>query len=166
MQALPIDLCTRLLSHCDAQALGRVLGASKELRRMASADALWQPLCQSLGIRATHGSNRPGARTYISWAAVWRDSRCANCYALYHFKVNLDGGSTSASTYHGAKIPLCQACAARASECYHRMSETKTLGFRLLPRLVARYGLHVALTCGNNVPISESTARKKRHRSA
>ena len=158
---VPGELKIRIFSDCDPSSLGRVLCVSLECRKLAAADRIWRPLCEDVGLK-TEGSSRPGSRTYTPWLQVWGQSRCANCFGLYKFKVNLDGGSFAASTHHGAKIALCEDCAEKAAECYYRMSEQKTLAFQLLPRLVAVHGLSVALTCGNNVPITETAARKKR----
>ena len=155
------ELWSLCLGFCDARALARACQVSRSMRALAEHDTLWRPLCAQAGVTgAGEGSRVPGRRTYVSWAAAWRNSRCAECGNACRYRINLDGGSCAATMFHGAKVSLCRQCAELAAECYFLKGHRVALVDELLPRLVRRVGRLGALVCGCNAPIAESVVRK------
>ena len=68
-------------------------------------------------------------------------------------KINLDGGSSSASTWHGAKVPLCKMCAFKSLYAF-RMTAAELVTAAMLPRLVRKYeplGQFIVQICGRNM---------------
>ena len=146
-EALSDDLLLHVLSFANAQTLARAGATSQAFRDRSRHESLWAAQCAQAGI-GRDGSSRPGARTYCSWYDSWVNARCAECGATYKYKVALDGGSSSACTWRGAKVALCGGCAKLASQ--HPTAEAG----RRLPQLCARYGAEgpmVAIICGRNM---------------
>ena len=134
--------------------LARCRAVCAELRRQADSESLWERHCNAAGL-SRNGSARPTSRTYCSWRQTWLDARCHECGSTYAFKVNLDGGSSMASIWHGAKVPLCSECACAAVYCYRQSATSQS--FTHMPRIMARYapeGVHVARICGRNLESS------------
>ena len=113
MQALADDLVLDVLRAVDAQTLLKARAVSRTWRQQSNDDSLWAALCESEGLTRM-GSSRPTARTFRTWQQTWIDSRCVECGHAYMFKVNLDGGSSSACTFGGAKVALCGRCSCLA----------------------------------------------------
>jgi len=91
-----------------AKDLGCARGVNVNFRRQSDSESLWAHWCESEGITRA-GSSRPTSRTYCSWLQTWREARCAECGDTYVAKINLDGGSSQATMWHGLKVPLCGA---------------------------------------------------------
>jgi hypothetical protein len=91
-----------------AKDLGCARGVNVTFRRQSDSESLWAHWCESEGITRA-GSSRPTSRTYCSWLQTWREARCAECGDTYVAKINLDGGSSQATMWHGLKVPLCGA---------------------------------------------------------
>ena len=163
MQALSDDLLLHLLRHADGQTLLRARGVSHTWHTQSDDDSLWAALCQEEGL-ARMGSSRPTARTYRTWQQTWLDSRCAECAAAYMFKVNLDGGSSTACTFGGAKVALCAdcSCLAVASSQPHHYRGSGERTATLLPRLTRRFapeGEYVAQLVGKKLEGALKEAR-------
>ena len=160
-EALSDDLILHVLSFADARTLARAGAANQCFRGCSRHEELWATMCAHEGI-GRDGSSRPGARTYCSWFDSWLNARCAECSATYKYKVALDGGSSSACTWRGAKVALCGGCAKRASQ--HPTAEA----WRRLPRLCASYGAEgamVAIICGRNMQAVFESRQSSRFRS-
>ena len=91
-----------------AKDLGCARGVNVTFRRQSDSESLWAHWCESKGITRA-GSSRPTSRTYCAWLQTWREARCAECGDTYVAKINLDGGSSQATMWHGLKVPLCGA---------------------------------------------------------
>ena len=147
LEALSEDLLVHVLSFLDARALANTGAAAKSWRGRCLNEELWAALCEAEGM-LRDGSSRPGARTFCSWHQTWLNARCAECGATFRYKIALDGGSSSACTWRGAKVALCADCAKLAA--LHPTAEAP----RRLPRLCARFaaeGPMVAIICGRNM---------------
>ena len=53
-------------------------------------------------------------------------------------KINLDGGSSTATMWHGKKVPLCKQCAFSALWAYRTTSST-SVEVDLFPRMLKTY---------------------------
>lgn len=152
MGLLSDDLILMICEHAaSASDLARCRAVCHAFRRQAEADKLWQKWCEREGLNR-NGSSRPTSRTYCSWMQTYRDGRCLECGNTYVAKINLDGGSSQATMWHGAKVPLCGNCACAAVHCFR--SHAPNITQRTLPRLLRRFmpeGLMVAHICGRNV---------------
>ena len=83
---------------------------------------------------------------------TWLDARCVECGQTYVAKINLDGGSSQATLWHGAKVPLCQLCSCAAMYCYRLAASSVTR--QHMPNTVERFapeGHAVAHICGRNL---------------
>ena len=152
LSTLDDDLLLSILHFSTAPDLARCRAVCRSLRQQADVDPLWERHCLDESLQR-NGSARPTSRTYCSWRQTWLDSRCEGCGRTYMVKINLDGGSSSASTWHGAKVPLCKACALRSLFCY-RTSASDGVAESMLPRLARRYaplGQFVVRICGRNM---------------
>jgi len=152
LSTLDDDLLLSILHFSTAPDLARCRAVCRSLSQQADVDALWERHCLDESLQR-NGSARPTSRTYCSWRQTWLDSRCEGCGRTYMVKINLDGGSSSASTWHGAKVPLCKACALRSLFCY-RTSASDGVAESMLPRLARRYaplGQFVVRICGRNM---------------
>jgi hypothetical protein len=145
---LLLSVVARLSSAAD---LARCRAVSTSLKVQADNDALWEGHCRKEGLER-NGSSRLTSRTYRSWQQSWLDARCDGCGSTYMVKINLDGGSSSASTWHGAKVPLCKGCAIRALYVY-RATPPAAITATLFPRMQKYEPLEqfVVRICGRNV---------------
>ncbi len=100
--ALDGDLLQLVFCHLAAADLARCRALCHALRLQAESEPLWERACIKAGL-TRNGSSRPTSRTYRSWRGTWWDARCAECGDTYVYKVNLDGGSFSATMWHGAQ---------------------------------------------------------------
>lgn len=140
-----------VLRFASASDLARVRGTCSALKLQAEDEELWEKHCGAAGL-SRNGSARPKSRTYCSWRQTWLDGRCVECGDTYMFKINLDGGSSSASLWHGAKVAVCPHCACTAVFCYK--SATSTMAEVFFPNLSATYmpeGWMIVRICGRNV---------------
>eukprot|EP00966_Prymnesium_polylepis_P317424 7333720-Prymnesium_polylepis.2 len=164
MQALSDDLILHVLrAVVDGQTLLKARSVCHGWRAQGADDTLWEALCQDEGLTRA-GSSRPTARTYQSWQRTWIDSRCFECAAAYMFKINLDGGSTVASTFGGQKVALCARCSclAFAASQPHHYRGAGDRPSKLLPRLVRRFvpeGDSVAQLVGKKLEASLKGAK-------
>lgn len=146
------DLLLSILHFTNAADLARCRAVCGSLRKQADMDALWERHCRDESLQR-NGSSRPTSRTYCSWRQTWLDSRCEGCGRTYMVKINLDGGSSSACTWHGAKVPLCKTCALKSLYVY-RTSASDVVAAYMLPRLVRKYAplaAFVVRICGRNM---------------
>ena len=140
-----------VLRFAGAPVLARCRATCTLLKQHAEDEELWEKHCKDAGL-SRNGSSRPKSRTYCSWRQSWMDGRCVECGDTYTFKVNLDGGSTSACLWHGAKVALCQECACVATFCYQQ--NASNVAERHMSRLYHTYapeGWFVARICGRNL---------------
>lgn len=145
---LLLHVCELIDSPADA---ARCRAVCRALLRPCEAEPLWGKFCSDAGL-TRNGSSRPTSRTYTSWRQTWIDARCAECGRTYVAKINLDGGSSQATMWHGAKVPLCGLCACAAMFCYRLASTTVTA--QHMPRMIERFapeGHMVTHICGRNV---------------
>lgn len=155
-QMLLTDLSTDdllcVLRFASAPELARCRQTCSTLKMEAESEDLWERHCGEAGL-GRNGSSRPTSRTYCSWRQSWMDGRCVECGDTYAFKINLDGGSSSVCTWHGAKVALCRHCACVAVFCYRSNAGNSDFE-RHLARLHATYspeGWIIARICGRNL---------------
>jgi hypothetical protein len=153
LDLLDDDLLLSVISHVASAAdLARCRAVCTALRAQADDDVLWERACKKEGLER-NGSARPKSRTYRSWRQTWLDARCDGCGSTYMVKVNLDGGSSSASTWHGAKVPLCKMCAFKALHTYQTTAPEAVTAI-LFSRIMHKYaplGQFVIRICARNV---------------
>lgn len=163
MEALSDDLLLHLLRNVTGQTLLRARAVDRRWRAQSDNDSLWATLCQQEGLTRL-GSSRPTARTFRTWQQTWLDSRCAECAAACMFKVNLDGGSSTACVFGGAKVALCGTCAclAVASSQPHHYRGSGERTATLLPGLMQRFapeGECVAQLVGKKLEVALKEVR-------